>query len=81
MMDVKPALVLGGSIVAAALILGSFVSPKAARSSAPVGRYQMGGVPGHAYVLDTQTGQVWESFASSGSGSSDLDFSKAKVKE
>ncbi|MBX7102813.1 MAG: hypothetical protein K1X57_01950 [Gemmataceae bacterium] len=64
-------------IVAASLV--AFV-PRPQSPVPPVGRYQMSGVPGHAYVIDTVTGQVWEDFASSGQGSSDSDFKKPKLK-
>ncbi len=52
------------------------------QSSAPaqVGRFQMVGVPGHTYVLDTVTGQVWEDFAVPSQGRTDDDFKAVKVK-
>jgi len=81
--DTKSAGVLGGCVIVAALIVAlvpRHEAPAAAPSGPPPGRFQMGGVPGHAYVLDTATGQVWEDFASPTQGSSHPDFNKPKVK-
>ena len=64
-------------IIAAALFV---LVPRPQPTAPPVGRFQMSGVPGHAYVVDTVTGQVWEDFASSGQGSSDSEFKKPKLK-
>ena len=40
----------------------------------------MGGVRGHAYEIDTVTGQVWENFATAGQGSSDAEFKNPKAR-
>ena len=72
-MDTKSGGILGMCLIIAALIVTLVPRPQ-------VGRYQMGGVPGHAYVIDTATGQVWEDFATASQGSSDPDFKKPKVK-
>ena len=82
-MDTKSAGMLGGCVIVAALIVAlvpRHEAPAATPSGPQPGRFQMGGVPGHAYVLDTATGQVWEDFAPAGSGSSHPDFNKPKVK-
>lgn len=82
-MHTKSGGILGVCLIIAALIVTLVPRPQAsapAPSGPQVGRYQMGGVPGHAYVIDTATGQVWEDFASASQGSSDPDFKKSKVK-
>jgi hypothetical protein len=79
--DAKCSLILGVSLVAAALVLALVPRPQSTAPAGPqVGRYQMAGVPSHAYVIDTATGQVWEDFATTGQGSSDAEFKKPKVK-
>jgi hypothetical protein len=81
--DTKSAGILGACLVVAALIVTLVPRaqpPANSPSGAQVGRYQMGGVPGHAYVIDTATGQVWEDFAPAGQGSSHPNFNKPKVK-
>jgi hypothetical protein len=45
-----------------------------------IGRFQMSGVPSHAYVIDTVTGQVWQKFAAANEGGTDPDFHKPKIK-
>lgn len=69
-MDTKAAAVLGISIIVSALIT----------SYAPFapGRYQMTANVGHAYVLDTATGQVWEQYAPANSGFNDSEFRQPK---
>jgi hypothetical protein len=79
--DTKSAGILGVCLIVAALVVALVPRPQAPAPAGPqAGRFQMGGVPGHAYVLDTATGQVWEDFAPAGQGSSSADFSKPKVK-
>ena len=68
-MDTKSSAILGVCLIIAALIVVLVPRPQ-------MGRYQMHGVPGHAYVIDTATGQVWGDFATP----SDPDFKKPKVK-
>lgn len=65
-MDRTSSLVLGIAVVVAALI--NAYAPSAS------GRYQMAANPGHAYVLDTATGQVWQTFYPENQGSYDRDF-------
>lgn len=79
-MDTKSSSILGICIIIAAALVALVLKPSPNLSAPQIGRYQMSGVPGHAYVIDSTTGQVWEDFASSGSGSSDADFKKTKVK-
>jgi hypothetical protein len=81
--DTKSAGILGVCLILAALIVAlvpRLQAPAPAASGPAPCRFQLGGVPGHAYVLDTATGQVWEEFAPAGSGSSSADFSKPKLK-
>ncbi len=42
-------------------------------------RYEMHTLQNHAFVLDTVTGQVWESFEPPNSGSTDDGFGPAKL--
>lgn len=44
------------------------------------GRYQIAGCPGHAFVLDTATGQVWEQFEPESQGSGSAGFLEPKLK-
>ena len=46
----------------------------------PFGRFQIAGSPGHAFVLDTATGQVWENFEPEAMGSGDAGFLLPKPK-
>jgi hypothetical protein len=77
-MDLKSSAVLGGSIIVASLILAVTFSPKAL--DVQPGRFQVGGVPGHAYILDTATGEIWESFANPNQGSDTANFRSPKLK-
>ena len=53
-MDTKSASIIGICIIIAALIIA--LVP---RKGGGTGRFQLGGIPGHVYVLDTETGRVW----------------------
>jgi hypothetical protein len=83
-MDKTGSTILGVCIVIASLIFtvaqGSEALPQRDEGPTQVGRFQVAGVPGHAYVLDTATGQVWETFATESQGSSDMDFKERKLK-
>ena len=81
-MDTKSSLVIGGSVVVASVVLSLLLAlkPPATPHGQAVGRFQMSGVPGHAYVIDTTTGQVWEDFAPVGQGSNDQGFKQPKPK-
>jgi len=84
-MDIKGSLVIGASIVVASIVLGLTLAPKSpAPASTPagaqVGRFQMGGAPGHAYIIDTAIGQVWEKFAIPSEGTTDQEFNRPKIK-
>jgi hypothetical protein len=81
--DTKSSAILGACLIIAALIVVLVPRPQSAApfpSGPQVGRYQLDGVPGHAYVIDAATGQVWEDFTIPTAGSSDPDFKKAKIK-
>ena len=79
-MDTKSASILGSCLIFAALIVALVPRPQASAAATQVGRFQMSGVPGHAYVIDTTTGQVWEKVATTGEGTTDQDFRTSKVK-
>jgi hypothetical protein len=68
----------GVCLIIAALIVTVMPRPQTT-TGRPIGRFQMLGTPGHAYVCDTTTGQVWEQFAPENQGGTDADFSKPKV--
>jgi len=70
-MDIKVARFLGGCLVGASVILAVAVRT-------PNGRYQLGTTAGHAYVLDTATGQVWEKYAPPTEGTTDQAFKDPK---
>ncbi|ADG68996.1 hypothetical protein Plim_3182 [Planctopirus limnophila DSM 3776] len=90
--DSKSAAVLGisfGLTLGGAVVLASYVAAKAQPMAVPrvgtgnssvIGRYQIAGIPGHAYVLDTATGQVWEDFAPTSEGARDHEFKRVKLK-
>jgi len=91
-MDSKSAAVLGisfGLTLGGAVVLASYVAARAQPLAVPrmgtdnssvVGRYQIAGIPGHAYVLDTATGQVWEDYAPTNEGIRDQQFKQIKLK-
>ena len=58
-------------------VLGAGAALKPAPQT--LGRYEMHTMEGHAFVLDTVTGQVWESFETATGGSTDDGFSAAKL--
>ena len=76
-MDKKSALTLGVCLIIASLVVT--LVPQL-QTEPQTGRFQMYGVPSHAYVVDTTTGEVWQDFATANSGSSDKDFSRKKLK-
>lgn len=72
---------LGSAILGISLIVSAFIlSPFFKQSTIQPGRFQMYGVPGHAYIYDTVTGQVWEDFATPSSGRSSDNFNSPKIK-
>jgi hypothetical protein len=81
-MDTKSASILGVCIIIAAIILSlkpsNGTEPK--QNQQQMGRFQMCGVPGHAYVIDTETGGVWEKFATQGEGRTSSGFNGPKLK-
>jgi hypothetical protein len=79
-MQTKSASILGSCLIIAALIVALVPRSQASTPETQVGRFQMSGVPGHAYVIDTTTGHVWEKFATKGEGTTDQDFSTSKIK-
>jgi len=72
-MDTKNTIILGICIIIAALVIALMLRTQAPTPT-QVGRFQISGVPNEWYVIDTETGQVWEDY---GPGS---DFEKPKVK-
>lgn len=81
-MDLKSSLVIGVCVIIAGVALSLTLSLRAPSQppaqEPPSGRFQIAGNPGHAFVLDTATGQVWENFEPEGMGGSDAGFMPAK---
>ena len=70
-METKSARILGGCIIVAALIVAWALRSLPLHDSAAVGRYQFGSTSGvNCFVLDTQTGQLWQKFVAKDSGPS-----------
>ncbi len=68
--------------VAAGLLLGVVLALAVAaggRASQP-GRYSVAVGGGHAFILDTATGQAWEKFTLASEGNSSPDFLEPKLK-
>lgn len=70
-----PSLCVG---VISAVILGSLMAADHAASYS--GRFAIEAVPNHVFVLDRETGRVWEKYVPDTSGSSDPDFAQPKRK-
>lgn len=69
-----PSLALGATVAAAVfLLLG------AQRPPTTMGRYELEANQNHVFVLDRDTGRVWEKFVADDSGHTDQDFSQPKV--
>jgi len=76
-MDTKSASIIGASLIISALIIS--LTPKDRSAELEVGRFQMSGVPGHAFVIDTFTGKVWQKYATTHQGSTSPDFLNPKL--
>ena len=50
------------------------------RPSVPIGRYQVSVGAQRAYVVDTTTGQIWESIVPPNAVNPDPDFARPKAK-
>ena len=70
-----PSLALG---VVAALILGTLLA--ADRPPLPWGRFDIEATSHHIFVLDTETGKVWQKFVPEDSGQTDPDFAQPKTR-
>lgn len=51
----------------------------AQRPPATEGRFELEATPNHVFVLDRDTGKVWQKFLSTDSGQSDQDFTLPKI--
>jgi hypothetical protein len=77
-MDAKAAGILGGCLIVAALIVSLVPRNPPAPPAAEVGRYQFVRTNGvNCFVLDTQTGRLWQRFVESSGGPSDWSENKA----
>ncbi|MBA4032581.1 MAG: hypothetical protein C0478_17070 [Planctomyces sp.] len=90
-MDIKSATVLGlalGLTLGGGVVLASYIAVRAqpwpmrlnTQQQPIIGRYQLSGVPGNAYVLDTATGEVWEDFTNTNAGAKDGQFKRVKLR-
>ena len=61
-------------------VAGFSLLAAANQTATPVGRFAIQIRDGHAMVLDTSTGQVWERLVIPGSGQTSTNFSQPKVK-
>ena len=75
--DLK-SLVLGAVLGGTVLVLMGADLPQ--RPSTSLGRYQVSAGANRAYVIDTTTGQVWESVVLPNSVNPDPDFARPKTK-
>lgn len=79
-MDSKSAGILGGCLVIAALVITLVPQSQAPGPTDPqLGRFQIGGLSNHMYVIDTATGQVWDRFVSSDGGETSPSWVNPKV--
>jgi hypothetical protein len=74
-MDSKSAGILGGCLVIAALVITLVPGP----TDPQLGRFQIRGISNHMYVIDTATGQVWDTFVQSNSGGTGPSWANPKV--
>ncbi len=80
MWHLDPKSVAAGAVVAAGLV-AAVAAAVPSKPEGPVGRFQLATNPGHAFVIDTATGQVWEKFTGgeTAGGHSAGDFGMPKV--
>ncbi len=52
----------------------------AERPTMTMGRYELEATTSHVFVLDRDTGRVWQKFVTEGSGQTDQDFALPKVR-
>lgn len=45
-----------------------------------LGRFELEATPSHVFVLDRNTGKVWQKFVTDGAGQTDQDFALPKVR-
>lgn len=69
-----PSLLTG---ILAALVFASFIA--ADRPSVPLGRFDMEATPNHVFVLDRDTGRVWQKHVANDNGT-DQDFALTKIR-
>ena len=70
MLPTRSAVILGASFIIGCVAPGVILRVSPGGVSGPgreVGRYQISGVTGHMFVLDTATGRVWEKWATESS--------------
>lgn len=68
-----PSLALG---VVAAILLGTLIA--AGRPPLPCGRFAIEATHDHVFVLDTESGKVWQKFIPENAGQTDPDFAHPK---
>jgi hypothetical protein len=70
-----PSLVVG---LFATLFLVIFAA--AQRPPVTMGRFELEATPNHVFVLDRDTGRVWQKFVTNDTGQSDQDFAQPKLR-
>lgn len=70
-----PSLFIG---VIAAISFACFVA--ADRPTLSSGRFALQATPNHVFILDTDTGKVWQKYVTDNSGQTDQDFSLPKLR-
>jgi len=78
---VLAAIILGAAIIAAAILHRDRPCTPATASCNCSPRFQVSVGANHAFIIDTTTGQTWETYLASNSGSTSGDFRKAKLKD
>jgi hypothetical protein len=68
-------------VLATACVVAVLGASGSSTSNGPVNRFQIAGNPGHIFVIDSVTGQVWENFTSPTGGGNSPDFSAPKLKQ
>jgi hypothetical protein len=78
-LDLKSALLGLALGIGATLLIGAAAPTSPTAPASPAGRYQLQTIGNHALMIDTTSGQAWETFLNTNSGNPGFDFYKAKT--
>ncbi len=70
-----PSLATGAFVVLSVVLFAAAQRPVSTES-----RFELEATPNHVFVLDRDTGRVWQKFVSDDSGQSDQDFALPKLR-